>query len=557
MKTVIMYINRSGYVSSDHERILECEIEKGQIVFLCFSVSHFQKEQAAVYRTISDQVKAHREWKLILVDDSRYECKSEREACPPDCGGGKRHHYNQYLFAEQLAVLCGEKADGDYTASVPETFFVILTRTGQKPCLYDMRVPGSADPCRIPAELPAHARYLIFDFPARGSYFREEKEWQLFFLLWILSRDEVPADCLQAERIYRVSVEWDTDKLAEYLYEMREQLQWLQEQTENFRISYAAPDAGLASRRTGKHRGNPLQINTPAANGRAFQQSGSLWYWERMLRGVGEQYEDLRGKRQDINREGEEGFRAIRRTNWIVPQGKDAERDYEKILIRNFREGNADYEEWEQELNRLYKELKEQVRQRPGIGGLFAELLVVFAVSGCLYQGQKFWPYILCMLLILSLALLLCDKELKTGMQLDLLIRLRNVQEKIEASVRKDEGRINSKFEAMKHYKGYVNWEKQRRQEEKSQRARQAENRTREGNLEEAAEFYDKLEKFSGKRSGKKELLQSAGMDEREALYYPARWKQEGHVCDIRGEKVACPYYFLQKIMLEVEQEVG
>ncbi len=546
MITLIVYVSQDDVIDSDYERILLLEERRGNIVFLHTRYDNFEKNPGEIYKDVSDKMGRYGTWKMIFVDDSRYLCSNRKEGCYALCSGG-RDYYENYRLKDQIAVFSGDANDSSYTAGVPSDLFVILTRGDKEPCLYDIcAVQGENCLCTNYA-LPAHGRYLVFDFFGKGDYLREEKEWQLFFLLWILAQENVTTDCFLPYQIYKVSINWMADDLQSYLEEMAEQLQKLRNQINNMGL-YSPRNATVdyQDNTTGDFKG----YSAPQIKGRKIING---------MRGtVEELIYQLEQKQNHIETEARRNFKIIRQLDWEDTR-KVQKQNYEEVLESHYNAGNVNYKHLEKGLKSIMEKIVAYEKEKGGLLGIILELIFIIGAVSVFWgrsmnADQEIIPCAaLCMVMVI-LVFFVISKIYVKGRGANSKWEFEELLEEADQFLNDKIDRINSQFHVMVKYKSYVTYKNRMLKRKRDRKKEDEGNRKNREELERAEAFLDRIKKFA-KQPISQNWDHSNFLSEKEDwFFYPQGWEKRGNICKVLERNVICPYYFIRQVNITAEQ---
>ena len=127
------------------------------------------------------------------------------------------------------------------------------------------------------------------------------------------------------------------------------------------------------------------------------------------------------------------------------------------------------------------------------------------------------------------------------------------LSQKVDDIISKRLNWINIQFDKMKLYKAWTNEKYIQKFAAEKDHLRRMQVLSYESDIENALAFYDKLDVFSKKNQVKmRNEYRYLGL-ETERFYYPAGWMERQCACDVQGQKVRCPYYFLNHVIWKME----
>lgn len=544
MVTMIIYINEDGIVDSDYGRILEFDIKKNQIHLLGTSRSDFLDHEEKSYKEISEWASDLKEWKLILVDDVRTICNDKAENCQSDCTLRGRNPYHDFEFSRQIGILSGHIENPVYTAVPPQEFYLVRTRADAQSCPRDVAYDGNH--AREVQGLPTNIRYMVYDFPGRGKFLREECEWKLFFGLWLLARDEIAVDWMDVCRIYRMEIGWDEYKLSDFIEELRQQLVESRNELKSSEIPVmkkpGVPEANMK-----------LQKNEHPENSKKISKGKNRW-GKGNSKSSQELLVHLLKTREEIEAQGYEAFREIRSITRSI--GLDLNGDsYEKVLKNHYESGNESLDYIEDEIRKLSER---QNREKKAFGSIIVPVVegfIIIIVSILWWRKKIILTIVEGLILVIvftivySFSYLYSKRECGQESKADYM----ELSQKVDAIISKKLNWINIQFDKMRLYKAWINQKYIQKCAVEKDNLIRLQALSYESDIAHALAFCDKLDVFS-KKSQKKARngYRYLGL-ETERFYYPAGWMERQCACDVQGQKVRCPYYFLNYVRWKME----
>lgn len=541
---MIIYINEDGIIDSNYRRVLEFDIIKNQIRLLGISRSGFLNHEEQIYKEISEWASDLKEWKLILVDDIRTICKDKAENCQTDCVLKGRNPYCDFEFSGQIGILSGHIGNPVYTAVPPQEFYLVRTRVDAQSCLRDVAYDGNH--AREVQGLPANIRYMVYDFPGRGKFLREECEWKLFFGLWLLARDEIAVDWMDVCKIYRIEIGWDEYKLSEFIEELRQQLVEFRNELKSSEIPVMRKPGVPEANMNLKKDEHPKKFRKIFRRMRITMNLGGNPYID-LLR-------HLQKIREEIEEQGYVAFREIRSSTSSM--GMDFKSNhYEKVLTDHYEKGNESLDYIEDEIRNRGKQWDGTKKVRKSIMAPIGEAAVIIIVSRLLWKWVL--PEVLVEILVAIMvfaivylfSFLYSKRECGQESKADYL----ELSQKVDDIISKKLNWINIQFDKMRLYKAWINQKYIQKCAVEKDNLIRLQALSYESDIAHALAFCDKLDVFS-KKSQKKARngYRYLGL-ETERFYYPAGWMERQCACDVQGQKVRCPYYFLNHVRWKME----